>query len=723
MDVVPSIGNESCVTINTLKNLIISQRQPEFPEADATFAKAIDFLDQCHVRISVVGQVKAGKSTLINVLSGAEGLLPTEVNPWTAVITNLHFGHVDKPHVGGVFQLFSEDEWQRMLEGDKETRDLAENLLPGFDSTILIEQVEEMQENARKRLGSLYKHLLGKSHKFNSITPEILERYVSAGHQDQAGEMDESANAGRFSGITKSAEVFLERGPFSIPITVSDTPGINDPFLVRDEITTTSFRDTDIFIVAVSIHQALGAADMALLKMLSRHSGKATVIFVNRIDEVDDPAKDVPEILKNLEERLEGELDGANYQLIAGSAHWGHIAQHGSDEDVFAVTESSEFTAYSEMLGVEAALSPRERLFSASGVSSLGQSLSGRIADGPVKSAVAKTATEMTAAIGMLEKLLGERLKNEEVALLDVGDVPSIIASEKNRLITRINSLADLADELDLNEDTTRLKLLENGEIVANSITLTIEATLARFVDGQSSELSAALSSGSANAKWSLDTAELGQRIEEQTVECYHKGRSEVDELIAKFATATDSKISEVLAGKDIQGLLENLPHNDIFPGFKPSTTLVDIELVNERGWKFWKKTEMTKDEAISRVQKIIRQEMRPGVNICCEAARLAIAERTGEALLRISKVKLAARNLIVDEVNTLKDEIETLDQGVNKKTIARINANRTKRAKARRKQVDQLAKAKAELIESFGTEQIAAPEVQDVSDREARNV
>jgi hypothetical protein len=722
MDVVSSIGNESCVTINTLKKLVISQRQPEFPEVDATFAKAVDFLDQCHVRISVVGQVKAGKSTLINVLSGAKGLLPTEVNPWTAVITNLHFGHVDKPHVGGVFQLFSEDEWQRMLEGDKETRSLAENLLPGFDSAILKEQVEEMQEKARKRLGSLYKHLLGKSHKFNSITPEILERYVSAGHHDQGEDIDEAANAGRFSGITKSAEVFLERGPFSIPVTMSDTPGINDPFLVRDEITTTSFRDTDIFIVAVSIHQALGAADMALLKMLSRHSGKATVIFVNRIDEVDDPATDVPEILANLEKRLEGELAGANYLLIAGSAHWGHIAQHGNDEEVSAVSQSKEFKAYCDMAGVDAALSPRERLFSASGVSTLGQALSDRIADGPIKSALGKTATEVTAAVGMLEKLLRERLKNEEVALLDVGDVPAIIEAEKDRLITRINSLADLADELDENEDRTRLKLMENGEVVANSIRLTIEATLARFIDSQSSELGSALSSGSANAKWSLDSAELGQRIEEQTVESYHKGRSEVDELIAKFATATDSKISEVLAGIDIKNLLENLPHDDIFPGFKPSTTLVDIELVNERGWKFWKKAEMTRDEAISRVQKIIRQEMLPGVNICCEAASLAIAERTGEALSRVSKVKFAARNLIVDEVNTLKDEIETLDQGVNKKTITRINANRATRAKARRKQVDQLAKAKAKLIKNFGTEQVETSEPQGVSGRKARN-
>ncbi len=686
------------------------------------FAKAVDFLDQCHVRISVVGQVKAGKSTLINVLSGTKDLLPTEVNPWTAVITNLHFGHLDKPHGGGVFQLFSEDEWQRMLEGDKEARALAEDFLPGFDSTVLKKQVEEMQEKARKRLGSLYKHLLGKRHHFNKITSEILERYVSAGHQDTDGEIDESANAGRFSGITKAAEVYLEPGPFSIPVTLSDTPGINDPFLVRDEITTNSFRDTDIFVVALSIHQALGVADMALLKMLSRHSGKSTVIFVNRIDEVDNLAVDVPKVLETLEKKLKSEMGGVNYKLIAGSAHWGHIAHYANEKAIMAASGSAEFNAYCAKIGVDSALAPRDRLIAASGLSELRHALSDRIAEGPVKSALAKTASELNSAMGMLEKLLRERLKNEEVVLLDVGDIPSILESEKNRLITHINTLADLADELDSNEDQTRAKLLENGEIVAKSITNTIEATLSCYVDGQSSELAAAFSSGNTAKKWSLDTAALRQRIEEQTLASYQEGRTEMDGLIAKFATVTDGKVSAVLAEIDIENLLENLPHETIFPGFKPTTTLVDIELVNDRGWRFWEKTKMKKDAAIDRVQKLIRQEMLSGVKICCKTASLAIAERTGEALSRIAKVKKAARDLIVDEINTLKKEIETLVQGINKETILQINTKRATRAKARREQVNRLAKAKDELAKNFLTKPSNSADSRAVSGSKARH-
>jgi tRNA U34 5-carboxymethylaminomethyl modifying GTPase MnmE/TrmE len=40
-------------------------------------------------RIAVIGQIKAGKSSLINALIRRPGLLPTDINPSTAVITKL----------------------------------------------------------------------------------------------------------------------------------------------------------------------------------------------------------------------------------------------------------------------------------------------------------------------------------------------------------------------------------------------------------------------------------------------------------------------------------------------------------------------------------------------------------------------------------------------------------------------------------------------------------
>src|SRR5690606_14481018 len=48
-------------------------------------------LEERTCRIAVIGQIKAGKSTFINALARRPGLLPTDINPWTVVVTALHF--------------------------------------------------------------------------------------------------------------------------------------------------------------------------------------------------------------------------------------------------------------------------------------------------------------------------------------------------------------------------------------------------------------------------------------------------------------------------------------------------------------------------------------------------------------------------------------------------------------------------------------------------------
>ena len=40
--------------------------------------------------ITMIGQVKSGKTTLINALAGWQDLLPADVNPWTSVVTSVH---------------------------------------------------------------------------------------------------------------------------------------------------------------------------------------------------------------------------------------------------------------------------------------------------------------------------------------------------------------------------------------------------------------------------------------------------------------------------------------------------------------------------------------------------------------------------------------------------------------------------------------------------------
>ena len=46
--------------------------------------------------VTMIGQVKASKTSLVNAMVGLPDLLPADVNPWTSVVTSLHLNpHTD----------------------------------------------------------------------------------------------------------------------------------------------------------------------------------------------------------------------------------------------------------------------------------------------------------------------------------------------------------------------------------------------------------------------------------------------------------------------------------------------------------------------------------------------------------------------------------------------------------------------------------------------------
>jgi len=153
-------------------------------------------------RVAVIGQVKAGKSTFINALAGRPTMLPTDVNPWTAVVTKIHFGEPGAQE-GASFEFFTEDEWRHMVGGGR-MREMATSLAPNLDSAEIHKQLSHFEQRAKSRLGENFPQMLGRHHLFSSVTPGVLERYVTAG-DDRAvveGGIDET-NA-HFADIPKA---------------------------------------------------------------------------------------------------------------------------------------------------------------------------------------------------------------------------------------------------------------------------------------------------------------------------------------------------------------------------------------------------------------------------------------------------------------------------------------------------------------------------------------
>src|SRR6516162_5748306 len=277
--------------------------------------EARERLESHACRIAVVGQVKSGKTTLINALINSPNLLPTDINPWTAVVTSLHFRNDGQaPQHAAVFHFFSLEEWRDLAEGGGKLSELTKRLVPEFRPELLRAQLEVMYARAGSRLGPSMQDLLGKTHHYQEITPELLGDYISAG--DETGG---SGNRTIYSDIVRSAELFFSNGPFAFPVTLIDTPGTNDPFLLRDEVTRRSLENPDIYVFTMSALQPLLPADISMLRLLNGLHKDRIIMFVNRIDQLPDPAVNAAKIRTVVEQQLRMEFPGLHIPVIVGS--------------------------------------------------------------------------------------------------------------------------------------------------------------------------------------------------------------------------------------------------------------------------------------------------------------------------------------------------------------------------------------------------------------------
>lgn len=299
-------------------------------------------------RIAVIGQIKAGKSSLINALMRRPNLLPTDINPSTAVITKLHFGATPEKANTALFHFFSDEEWDRIMSGGRAGA-MSMQRQAAFRPEQLEAPLEELRRRAEKRLGPKYPSLLGKHHLLSAVTPESLERYVAAGEYSSAAPSCDVEYDRLYSDITRTADIFLEGQPLGYPAVIIDTPGVNDPFLVRDEITLSHLGEADIYLVVLTAQQPLSKSDLALLRILRGLQKDRIIAVVNRVDLVDTLAGKGEKLISHVRGALKREFPHANIPVILASARWGNAAL-SADEDEMAAVLTPSLADYAETL-------------------------------------------------------------------------------------------------------------------------------------------------------------------------------------------------------------------------------------------------------------------------------------------------------------------------------------------------------------------------------------
>jgi len=241
------------------------------------FIKQKDDLVNERFYVSFTGQIKAGKSTLINALIFSDDILPVDDLPQTAKITILKYA--ENPYFEVEF--YSEKEWELLkneiikINGEDKS----------FFDIYLREDIRKANIKQSEVIG---KPIL----KNNNLSN--LNMYIS--------------KDGKYKPFVKLVTVYFNNDILKDVIFV-DTPGINDPNPIRSKVTTNWIHKTDANIFLTYAKQAMSEQDFEFIdKYLFGVDTSKKITVINKIDTIDGSLEQLKKYINELKKKEDFKL-------------------------------------------------------------------------------------------------------------------------------------------------------------------------------------------------------------------------------------------------------------------------------------------------------------------------------------------------------------------------------------------------------------------------------
>jgi len=560
--------------------------------------------------VTIVGQVKAGKTALTNAIARCPGLLPSNVNPWTSAVTAVHLNRPDQKN-RSVFNFMSREDWDALRDGGGKLGELAHRAGIHDEAERLAEQVDALRDQAVKRLGVNFELLLGGRHSFDGFSSELIERYVCLADEDE-GEGDK---AGRYADITKVADIYISPQPKEMPLVIRDTPGVNDPFLVREHVTLRALRDTDICVLALSAGQALTMSDVGMLRILFALKPEQVIIFVNRIDELQAPETQMEEITGRIEETL-SKLDiRLAPKIIFGSAAWANAAQ---TKDFDTLTPGSRRTL--EKMAAAKNEAPEEAAWLLSGV----PELTVEVARAAPKSTGGRVLNNAA------QRIMSDLRQQAQLAEVELADVEKML--ELDQLVEILDALikescASLEAEISRKSDVMKKRFLETIELFAKEE----EQRLAEFLEA------------GGKGHWSVNSLRMRGVVSETYQQVMADHQENVEALFLATAKTLHDLIQKMIGS--VKAPEVELPEI-VDPG-SPIAIAASLALdMNQSWWSRWVQREPQADRARKALGELIGGE-----------AAVVLRQLESENLQPLASSERAAlKSLLSDQCGVLCD-------------------------------------------------------------------
>jgi stress response protein SCP2 len=251
------------------------------------------------LKIGVVGQIKAGKSSFLNsLLFDGKDLLPKAATPMTAALTVISYAEKPKAEI----EFYTQDEWLLIIDKAQKYEQLIEQkrieLSQGRNKFVnkfkqaamgATEQrtlsFEELKTLVQAPDDIKTAHELYTMAKKSTIPIQDLFGTIKTidhvnGTSELIGELQQYVGAeGSYTPIVKSTQVYMANEVLKT-IDVVDTPGINDPIISRGQRTREYLGKCDVVFLLSYSGQFMDSVDVELLTQNIPDKGIVNVVLV-----------------------------------------------------------------------------------------------------------------------------------------------------------------------------------------------------------------------------------------------------------------------------------------------------------------------------------------------------------------------------------------------------------------------------------------------------------
>lgn len=213
--------------------------------------------------ISVCGQVKAGKSTLLNSLFFGDDVLPVFDTPMTAKLTFLEYSPGEP---GFEAEFYSADEW-------KELRSIMQE-----ENGDALMRLDERCRYCAEKYGEWQQKWIGHA-PISCKKLEALSQYVSVPKDGISG----TDGCGRFTPFVKLVRIHLPHENLK-NLRIVDTPGLNDSNIINSSQTTEWVKNAHAVIYVLDVTGAHEPDILFFQKYFPSSASDARIFVQNKID-------------------------------------------------------------------------------------------------------------------------------------------------------------------------------------------------------------------------------------------------------------------------------------------------------------------------------------------------------------------------------------------------------------------------------------------------------